>query len=84
MAYPVWFDNEHLTAQEVFWWVEPQHRGGFLGTELRQGLEDWACNKGCLTMEMGALEALRPEVLTALYARKGFDAKERTFIKRLV
>jgi GNAT superfamily N-acetyltransferase len=84
MAYPVWFDHEHLTAQEVFWWVEPQHRGGSLGTELRQGLEDWARNKGCLTMEMGALEASRPEILAQLYERKGYGAKERIFCKRLV
>ncbi len=83
MAYPVWFDNEHLTAQEVFWWVEPQHRGGSLGTELRQGLENWARNKGCLTMEMGALEASRPEALAHLYERQGYGPKERIFCKRV-
>ena len=84
LAYPIWFDNEHLTAQEIFWWVEPLHRGGSLGAELRRGLEDWARNKGCLTMEMGALETLRPEALTALYERKGYEPKERVFCKRLV
>ncbi len=83
LAYPCWFDSDHLTAQELFWWVEPDYRGGPLGTELRKSLEDWARDKGCLTMEMGALETLRPEALAHLYERKGYGPKERIFVKRL-
>lgn len=83
LAYPCWFDAEHLTAQELFWWVEPDFRGGALGAGLRKGLEDWAREKGCKTMEMGALETLRPEALEALYERMGYDPKERIFCKRL-
>ena len=83
LAYPCWFDAGHLTAQELFWWVEPEYRGAAVGKELRNGLEDWACERGCLTMEMGALEAARPEALAHLYARKGYGAKERIFVKRL-
>jgi len=83
LAYPCWFDSEHLTAQELFWWVEPEHRGGSMGAELRKGLEEWARGKGCLTMEMGALDASRPEVLAHLYERKGYGPKERIFCKRL-
>ena len=83
VAYPCWFDDSHLTAQELFWWVEPEFRGGTLGTELRTGLEDWAREKGCLTMEMGALDAQRPEALAHLYERKGYGAKDRIFAKRL-
>ncbi len=83
MAYPCWFDAEHLTAQELFWWVEPDYRGGPMGAGLRNGLEDWARDKGCLTMEMGALEASRPEALAHLYQRKGYGPKERIFCKRL-
>lgn len=83
LAYPCWFNSEHLSAQELFWWVEPAHRGGELGTLLRRGMEDWAKRKGCLTMEMGAMESLRPEVMANLYERKGYGAKERIFCKRL-
>ncbi len=83
VTYPVWFDSDHLTAQELFWWVEPLHRGGHMGAALRNGLEDWARGKGCLTMEMGALEASRPEALAHLYERKGYGPKERIFVKSL-
>ncbi len=84
LSYPCWFDNEHLEAQELFWWVDPLHRGGSFGAELRRGLEDWARGTGCLTMTMGAMEALRPEAVAALYERRGYGPKDRTFCTRLV
>ena len=83
MAYPCWFNNAHLTAQELFWWVEPEFRGGSMGAALKSGLEDWGCSKGCLTMEMGALEASRPGALARLYKRDGYGPKEAIFCKRL-
>ena len=83
IAYPCWFDDDHLTAQELFWWVEPSYRGGPMGAQLQQGLEDWARSKNCRTMEMGALEASRVETLAYMYERKGYGAKERIFCKSL-
>ena len=79
VSYSCWFDDEHLTAQELFWWVEPFFRGGTMGARLHQGLEDWARKKGCVTMEMGALEELKPDSLEALYQRMGYGPKERIF-----
>lgn len=83
LAYPVYFNRAHVTAQELVWWVESEYRGGPMGAQLRSGLEEWARVKGCLTMEMGALETLRPEALAHLYERKGYGPKERIFCKRL-
>ncbi len=83
MAYPMWFNSGHLTAQELFWWVEPEFRGGTMGAELRRGLEDWAKCMGCLTMEMGLIEGLRSEALAEVYERAGYAPKERIFCKRL-
>ena len=83
LSYPCWFDVNHLTAQEWLWWVEPEHRGGPMGAALRNGLEGWARENGCLTMEMGALEASRPEALARLYESKGYAPKERIFCRRL-
>jgi hypothetical protein len=83
LAYPCLLDEDSLTAQECFWWVEPEFRGGALGSALQNGIEDWARGKGCMTMEMGAIETLRPDVLAAAYARKGYAPKERIFCKSL-
>lgn len=82
-CYPVWFCPSIMTAQELFWWVEPEARGGDLATRLLDGLERWALEKGAVAFEMGAMEGLRPEALTRLYRRKGYEPKERLFIKRL-
>ncbi len=84
LAYPCWFDVDHLTCQELFWWVDPDFRGGPASDQLRQGLEDWARGRGCQTLEMGALEASRPEVMAHLYERKGYEPKERIFCRSLV
>ncbi len=83
LSYPCWFDGTHRTAQELFWWVEPEHRQGSTGGRLWRQLEEWAQEQGCRTMEMGALEALRPEVLARTYGRLGYAPKERIFCKRL-
>jgi len=84
MLYPCWFNDEHVTCQELFWWVEPTYRGTLFGVKLRQGMEDWARGQGCSTMEMGALDASRPEALAQLYERKGYGPKERIFVKSLL
>ncbi len=83
IAYPCWFDAEHQTCQELFWWVEPDFRGGSMGARLQRALEQWAKDKGCLTMEMGALEGLRADTLAHLYERQGYDPKERIYCRRL-
>ena len=83
VAYPCFFNDSHQTAQELFWWVDPEHRDGVWGERLRSGLEDWARGQGCHTMQMGALDASRPEALARLYERKGYGAKERIYCKRL-
>lgn len=84
LAYACWFNRDHITAQELFWWVDPSRRGDTHGRELREAMDDWARHRGCRTFEMGALEALRPEVLENYYARLGYGAKERIFCKRIV
>lgn len=83
LAYPCFFDADHMTTQELFWWIEPEHRGGWLGEGMLKVLETWAKDKGCLTMEMGALEAQRPDVLARVYARRGYAPKERIFCRNL-
>ena len=80
---PCWFNDTHLICQELFWWVEPLQRGGSLAAELRRGIEEWARERGCHTIEMSAMEASKPEALARLYERQGYGPKERNFCKTL-
>lgn len=83
LAYPFYFNADHKTGQELFWWLNPEHRGGLLGARLFAGLESWAQDQGCASFTMVALDAVRPEQVGGMYKRRGYRASEHTYIKEL-
>lgn len=66
-----------LTAAELFFWVNPEHRGH--GVRLLRRAEQWARDRGATTMQM---IAPTPEVGT-LYTRLGYAALEVAYEKEL-
>jgi GNAT superfamily N-acetyltransferase len=82
LVYPAYYNAHHLTGQEMFWWVEPDHRAG-VGLMLLDALEDQAMMRGAQSWSMIALDKLRPEAIGAIYQRRGYRPSERTFIKSL-
>lgn len=82
MVYPMFFNAAHLTGQEMFWWVEPDHRKG-AGGKLRGALEEWARVKGAKSFTMVALESNRPEAVAAIYKRVGYMPTEHHFMRQL-
>lgn len=83
MAYPFYFNANHKTGQELFWWVEPQARGSGLGSHMFKALEQWARDQGCKTFSMIALDSLRPEAVAKVYRRSGYLPSEHSYIKEL-
>lgn len=83
MAYGVWFNAKHKTAQELFWYIDPGHRGHSAPRDLLQALERWAAAQGCRTFEMGAIDSLKGEQVGKLYQRRGYRPKERLYIRRM-
>lgn len=82
MVHPLYFNHAHLTGQELFWWVEPEHRKG-VGAALLDRLEDEARARGAVSWAMIALDKVRPEAVGAVYRRRGYRASEHSYIKRL-
>lgn len=82
LVHPAYFNRHHKTGQELFWWVEPDHRSG-VGGRLLEGLESAALYRGAQSWSMIALASLRPEVVGKVYQRRGYRASEQTFIKAL-
>lgn len=80
-ANPHWFNARHLAGQELFWWVEPEHRGSRAGPLLATGLEAWATGAGCKTFSMASTANLKPESLARLYARRGYVPQDIYFAK---
>lgn len=80
LLHPHYFNAEHLTGQELFWWVDPEHRGH--GTELFNALEDWVREQGAGTFSMIALEAIEPQRTGIIYRRRGYHPTEHSYMRR--
>lgn len=80
ITYPVFYNRERVSAQELGWYVDPEARGVGLGSLLLEATENWAKEKGIDSISMIALPSSKTE---AFYERKGYTLQETTFIKRL-
>jgi GNAT superfamily N-acetyltransferase len=79
---PVYFNRDHLSGEELFWWVSeaaPQ----LAGIRLLDALEKHARERGCQTWQMKALARLNGDRMIRLYERRDYRAAEQSFIKRL-
>lgn len=81
LAYPHFMNLSKKAAQELFWWVEPAHRGGSAGVRLLQAVEAWAEARGCATLTMVCLPIDSPA--ERIYQRTGYRALERSYVKGL-
>jgi hypothetical protein len=65
---------------ELFWWVEPEHRG--VGGELFRFYEQFIINRG-----VGRSFCVAPEgkgaTIASFYERQGYSKFETTFVKEL-
>jgi GNAT superfamily N-acetyltransferase len=69
-------------ADELAWWVEPEHRRGTGGPKLLRSLEAWARQKGLSLVTMVAPVESDGDV-GRFYTRLGYTAVETKFVKRL-
>jgi GNAT superfamily N-acetyltransferase len=81
IAYPHYFNQAKKAAQELFWWVLPEKRGGTAGVRLLTALEHWAKDVGASTLTMICLPIDSPA--ESIYARTGYRPIERSFMKGL-
>jgi GNAT superfamily N-acetyltransferase len=83
VVYPVFFNQSHRQAQELFWWVDDEARGSGVGRDLIRAFEKWAKSNDCKTVSMLCLEALEADKVEKLYLRSGYKPTERAFVKEL-
>lgn len=79
LLHPHYFNSAHITGQELFWWIDPDHRG--VGAELLNALEQWVEAQGAHSFSMIALEALEPERVGLIYRRRGYRPVERSYLR---
>jgi len=83
ILYSLYFSPSNLVVQELWWWLNPEHRGSGLGKEMFTTIEEWAADNGAAALFMIALEDKNAEKMEKVYARAGFRPMERTFIKQV-
>lgn len=80
MVYPVWFNLAHRAAQELFWWAEPDWRGG---VDLLWAMEAEAGRRGAGSVSMLCLDGLRDKAIDRLYRMKGYRPMEHSYVKAI-
>ena len=65
-------------ASELFWWVDPVHRGS-LGMRLLKQAEDWARAQGVVTIMLAAPDA----AVGRIYERLGYRQVELAYARNL-
>jgi len=83
IAYPMYFNPAKLVAQELWWYIKPDARGGAASKLLFQEIEKWGMSKQAAAMFMIALDNDRVETMVKLYGRLGYAPTERAFVKGL-
>lgn len=81
ICYPHFLNNNRVVAQELFWWVDPEHRGSTIGNELHDMLVTWASMNGARAFFMIAINNERSDRIEKLYKRKGYEPLERTYVR---
>jgi hypothetical protein len=69
------FNYAQMIADELFWWSE-----GREGLALLKAYEEWAGSHGAV-IRMTALEAVEPERMGKLFARRGYRPLARAVVK---
>lgn len=68
-------------ADELVWWVEPEHRGSSIGPRLLDLAEAWAVSNGLTMLKMVAPSG--STALAAFYVHMGYHAVETAYVKPL-
>lgn len=83
LVFPAFFDGQTLLAQELFWWVAPEHRKSGAAIELLRALEAAARKAGAKALLMLCIDRLDGERVSEIYKRHGYRPAERTFVRKL-
>jgi GNAT superfamily N-acetyltransferase len=72
-----------LVAAETFWFLLPEARGNSLSIRLLDEFALEAKARGCKRILMVCLASLSPELVAAIFTRRGFTALETTYSKEI-
>lgn len=72
-----------ITASEVAWWCDPDHRGGKGGLSLLIALEGLARAQGVKYFNMQYMLSSMPKTIEGIYEKLGYSKSEVSYTKVL-
>lgn len=82
VVFPFYANMNTLIGQEIFFWVNPEHRGA-VGDALLDELEAAAMRKGAKVFINANLAGPRDKAFARYYRRRGYRPAENTHIRVL-
>lgn len=83
VVFPLFFNNNILTSQELFWWVDEGFRHTKLGVNLLVNAEKQAKILGANSLIMLSIDSLNGKRMSKLYESLGYIKTEQTFMRSL-
>jgi GNAT superfamily N-acetyltransferase len=75
------FISDADIAVEMFWWAEPQVRGGPTAMRLLERLEHWADERRAILV-MSSVATIDGSPADRIYERRGYINTEKSWIRR--
>lgn len=80
---PALMNRSQIIAQELFWWVDEDKRGGKLGLDLLKAAEEQATELGASQLLMLSLTKLNGGKVNKLYESRGYEPRESVYMRAL-
>lgn len=80
---PKWFNHSILQAQEMFWWVDEDHRGSRDSFRLFKRVEQWADEIGAQEIVVASTAKIEPERFERFYRKLGYERRDIYYLKEL-
>jgi len=75
--------NDLIFAQELMFWIEPEHRKGKTALKLVDEYTEWATKAGCNFIRLSELDNVLGGKAGLLFKRKGFEPLETAYVKEV-
>lgn len=77
MLHPSLYNSSHQTGQEMFWWVDPAHRGSGTGRELFDALQAMVEEAGADSFTMSTLG---DHGIGKFYESRGYRQSDQNYL----
>lgn len=83
ILHPLWCNHAHKQAQEMWWYIKPEYRGGFTALRFKRLFDEKAKEWGAKSTSLASSKMKGSDRLDEFYLKDGFKQAETFFVKGL-